>query len=143
MSQTTVFSANDGGNRVKLGHISSYVSQLTPAKAIFGQGLASFYFSEGVQAVIPQTEVTPMDMARFFGIPLMLVLFFFLLFPTSDRKAYAGENLTRVLIFSLYLAISMTNPVLFNSFGLLFVVWYWSNVLSIQRGAQQFSARRE
>jgi hypothetical protein len=84
-----------------------------------------------------------MDMARFFGVPLMLILFFVLFFPTSDTKSYGGENLTRVLIFSLYVGISLTNPVLFNSFGLLFVVWYWSNVLSIQRGAQKFSASRE
>lgn len=142
-SETRVFSANDSGNLIKLGHISSYLYQLTPAKALFGQGLASLYFSEGYQAVVSQTEITPMDMARFFGVPLMLILFFVLFFPTSDTKSYGGENLTRVLIFSLYVGISLTNPVLFNSFGLLFVVWYWSNVLSIQRGAQKFSASRE
>jgi hypothetical protein len=130
ISLTSVFSLDDPGNSIKVGHAASFVENLTLARMLFGEGLASFYFSAGFNSLTAQTEITPLDFARYVGFPLTAILYMTLLFPTWDRGAYAGSNGTRLVLFLLYLAISMTNPVMFNSYGLLVVVWYWNAILS-------------
>ena len=129
VSNTVIFSATEYSNRVKIGHIVSFLEYMTPSKMIFGEGLAAFYFSSGFNLSTPQTEITLLDMVRYLGVPLTIVLYLALLFPSLRPESYAGEKSTSVFIFVVYLAISLSNPVLFNSYGLLIVVWYWSVIL--------------
>ena len=103
---------------------------MTPVSLLFGEGLAATYFSSGYNALTAQTEITLLDMARYFGLPLTALLYAALLFPTPQGSSYHEENRSAVVIFLLYLSISMTNPVLFNSYGLLVVIWYWSRILA-------------
>jgi hypothetical protein len=136
-ASTSVFSLSDAGNNAKIGHLTSFLDNLTPARMFFGQGLASYYFSTGYQAFAAHTEVTPLDMARYLGFPLTAILYAALLFPTFQRSAYLGENKLKLVLFGIYLAISLTNPVLFNSYGLLVVLWYWAGIMSASRGGER------
>lgn len=134
ITETDVFSATEQSNRVKVGHAVSFLEHMTPLRVLFGEGLAAFYFSSGFNASTAQTEISLLDMTRYLGLPLTLVLYGALLFPTLRPEAYRVDNSTPFVIFLMYLAISVTNPVLFNSYGLLVVNWYWASILRLDRG---------
>lgn len=127
---TQVFSSEEISNKVKMGHVLSYFDSLTLKNFFFGDGLASYYYSSGTELFMAHTEVTPIDMCRYFGVFLTFSIFAVLVFPTLDFRRYQGENFLYFILFLLYLLLSATNPTLINSFGLLVVVWYWSKILS-------------
>ncbi len=131
LTHTGIFSLREYSNSIKVGHIVSFFEHMTPARILFGEGLAAYYFSSGLNSMTAQTEITLLDTIRFFGIPLTALVYAALLFPTLRREAYRNEKRTAVFLFLLYLAMSLTNPVLFNSYGLLIVVWYWSKTLDL------------
>ena len=128
LSNTLILSTEEASNAVKIGHVRSFFDQLTTASVIFGRGLASYYYSSGSDAFKSHTEITPLDMVRYFGIVLTSVLYFNIMFPVRRIKHYRGQNGIYVVAFVLYLALSMTNPVMFNSYGMLVILWYWSKV---------------
>lgn len=131
VARTAVFSTADFSNAVKMGHAASFVDNLDFTAAIFGEGLASFYFSAGRAAQVAQTEITLLDMLRYVGFILTPLVFAALAFPSWRlwRYTHDGSRVIAVSIFVLYLMLSLTNPVLFNSFGLSVVVWYWWRLL--------------
>lgn len=141
LSQTGIFSATEYSNSVKIGHIVSFFEYMTPWRMLFGEGLAAFYFSSGYNLSTAETEITLLDMVRFLGAPLTIVLYMALLFPSLRAESYGSEKSTSVFIFVVYLAISLTNPVLFNSYGLLVVVWYWSIILGTASNAAATPSR--
>jgi hypothetical protein len=79
------------------------------------------------------TEITPLDMARYFGVVLATLLYFTIVFPTLRLKRYGGRNRIWLIAFLLYLVLSATNPVMFNSYGMLVVLWYWSKLIGVSR----------
>jgi hypothetical protein len=141
LSRTAIFSATEYSNAVKIGHIVSFFEYMTPWRMLFGEGLAAFYFSSGFNLSTPQTEITLLDMVRYLGAPLTVVLYMALLFPSLRAESYGGEKSTSVFIFVVYLAISLSNPVLFNSYGLLIVIWYWSVILGTSSNAAATPSR--
>jgi len=141
LSQTAIFSATELSNSIKIGHIASFFEYMTPWRMLFGEGLAAFYFSSGFNLSTAQTEITLLDMVRYLGVPLTIVLYLALLFPSLRPESYGGEKSTSVFIFVVYLAISLSNPVLFNSYGLVIVVWYWSMILGTSSNAAATPSR--
>lgn len=128
LGNTMILSAQETSNAVKIGHFRSYFDDVTPISALFGRGLASYYYSTGSVAMKAHTEITPLDMMRYFGVPLTCVLYFFIMFPARGLSRYVGSNGIHVFAFVLYLALSVTNPVMFNSYGMLVVLWYWAKI---------------
>ena len=129
--RTTVFSTAEEGNSIKLGHAASFLDNLSLPHVLFGEGLAAFYYSVGLGRQVPQTEITLFDMLRYFGFVLTPIMFAALFFPALRLHHYIGDRrrVMAVALFVLYVALSLTNPVLFNSMGLSVVVWYWWRVL--------------
>jgi hypothetical protein len=128
LRETTIFSGEESSNFVKIGHFNSYLEGLSVSGVLFGDGLGSYYFSNGRDRWISHTELTPIDMARYLGIPLALAFYTLLIFPTSRFNFYRGDNVLFCFGFFLFLVLSMTNPTLVNSYGMLVVVWYWSKI---------------
>lgn len=130
-ASTTVFSPTDMSNAIKLGHAESFLTTRTWQGLLFGDGLAAMHFTAGLGLRVPQTEITLLDMLRYFGIVLAPLVFSALLFPVADSRRYVASPTGRlaVLVFAAYLTLAMTNPVLFNSAGLTVVLWYWSRIL--------------
>jgi len=129
MEMTTVFSSKETSNSIKMGHAISFVEHMTPMRLLFGEGLAATYFSLGNNAVVPQTEITLLDIVRYVGLPLTALLYAALLFPVLRAKSYGGANRKVLILFVLYLVMALTNPVLFVSYGLIVVLWYWSKII--------------
>jgi hypothetical protein len=102
---------------------------MTSWRLLFGDGLASTYYTVGFQIRAAQTEITLLDMIRYFGLPLTALLYAALLFPSLRQRSIDRRKLKAIVIFAVYLLMSLTNPILFNSFGLMIVVWYWTRML--------------
>lgn len=132
LNHSTFFSMSERSNAVKAGHILSYFEQLNLKQALIGDGLASFYYSSGTKYELAHTEITFMDHCRWFGIPFAILVWGSLVVPKirnnwKDWKNWkVWELKEELVILLLYMVFAQTNPVLFNSFGLTVVLWYWN-----------------
>ena len=129
-NNTNAFSSDEESNSVKIGHIISFFDNLNFINFFTGDGLGAYYFSKGVGGLKANTEVTPIDMLRYFGFILTPILYTVIIFPIKKLGGYTGENKFFTVIFIIYLINSFTNPIMFNSYGLLIVLWYWSKILN-------------
>jgi hypothetical protein len=136
LSHTNIFSSNEYSNSVKIGHIESFLENLNFKNFFIGDGLASFYYSKGSQKLLAHTEVTPIDMLRYLGFIFMPLLYYAIIFPVK-RLQYYLDNKSFLILFSIYLLNSMTNPIMFNSYGLLIVLWYWHKIINISNVKQE------
>lgn len=131
VAETSVFSSDEASNSIKIGHFLSFLNVVDWKMLVFGNGLCSFFYTEGYQRLVSQTEITWMDSIRYVGLPLSILLFSILLFPTRRYVPSVQGSSSRLIIF-MYLIMSLSNPVLFNSFGFLVILWYWSVVIKNQ-----------
>lgn len=141
LKNTDIFSSDEGSNNVKIGHFDSFIESTNFFNLITGNGLAAKYFSKGTNSVLAHTEITPVDMIRYLGIVMAFLLYWFIIFPTKRIKSYLGNNFLYMVIFIIYVLNSMTNPTMFNSFGLLVVIWYWYKIL--KEGEENFISKIE
>jgi hypothetical protein len=125
VTNTTVFDSGEESNSVKIGHYESFKDHLSFFNFFLGEGLASIYYSKGTQSLKAHTEITPLDMLRYFGFILTPILYLVIVFPTKKISSYIGCNFLYVVLFLIYVINSFTNPTMFNSYGLLLVLWYW------------------
>lgn len=139
-AKTSLLDVREVSNNIKLGHLKSFIDQLDMNRIVFGDGLASYYFSSGREQLVAHTEITLLDMLRFFGFIITPALYLALLFPSTSLRNYRGRGTHAFAFFLLYLLLSMTNPVLFDAGGLLIVVWYWQKILT--RPPQRAEGRR-
>lgn len=132
LTETTVFSSQNESNNVKSKHIESFFESLNFTNSIIGNGLGANFYSKGEIRKVAITEITPMDMVRYFGFIFASFLYYFMLFPTTNFNKYKGKGLY-IVLFLIYVINSMSNPTMFNSFGLLLILWYWDKILSNQK----------
>lgn len=126
---TNVFDKNDLSNAAKLGHLNSFWKNLNLYNFFLGEGLASYYYSEGSGGLKAVTEITLLDLLRYFGFVLTPIIYSYIFFPVKRFNAYLGDNLIYFVVFFMYVINSMTNPTFLNSYGFLVVLWYWSKIL--------------
>ncbi|MCU0214173.1 hypothetical protein PSFL_54190 [Pseudomonas sp. DD1] len=131
LTETSMFSSDEQSNNIKIGHIISFLNVADWKMLVFGNGLGTYYYTEGYGELAAQTEITWMDSVRYVGLPLSLLLFSVLLFPNRKYLASVQGSSSRLIMF-MYLLMSLSNPVLFNSFGFLVILWYWSVVIKNQ-----------
>jgi hypothetical protein len=129
ITNTAVFDSQEVSNIVKIGHYESFVDHLNFFNFFLGEGLGSYYYSKGLQAMTAHTELTPLDMLRYFGFILTPLLYFYIVFPTKKIVSYLGKNSLYLLLLLIYVLNSISNPTMFNSYGLLIVLWYWYKIL--------------
>ncbi len=130
VANTNVFDSSDGSNSVKIGHAESFFESRDIYNLVIGEGLGSYYYSKGSQAMKAHTEITPFDMIRYLGIVFTIILYTVIIFPVRQLKSYLGENFLYVVIFLIYVINSFSNPTFFNSYGLLIVLWYWYKIIN-------------
>jgi hypothetical protein len=129
LTNTTVFASGEESNSAKIGHYESFVENIDFFNLFLGEGLGSYYYSKGSQSMKAHTELTPIDMLRYFGFILAPLLYFIIIFPSKKIGSYLGTNSLYVIIFLIYVVNSITNPTMFNSYGLLVALWYWYKIL--------------
>jgi len=126
LDRTTIFSAGEVSNSIKIDHFRFFINALDVPSALFGNGLGSYYLSG--KGVLAHTELTPVDMVRYFGFPLAILLYWTLIFPVGDFGKYKGPNAIYTFGFFLFLILSITNPTLINSYGMIAIIWYWAKI---------------
>ena len=130
--RTSMFNSNELSNSIKIGHFLSFLDVADWKMLLFGNGLGSYFYTQVYGRYVSQTEITWLDSVRYVGIPLSLVLFTVFLFPRSRYVPEKTMASSRLIMF-MYLLMSLSNPVLFNSFGFFVILWYWSAVMKDQK----------
>ena len=130
--QTSFFNPGELSNSTKIGHVLSFLEVADWKMLVFGNGLGSYFYTQGYGRLVSQTEITLLDSIRYVGVPLTTVLFVSFLFPRSKYISSKSMSSNRLIMF-MYLLVSLSNPVLFNSFGFFVILWYWSVLMSVQR----------
>lgn len=124
------FQEKDESQTIKAGHMASYFKLFSnsPGTLLFGQGPGSKFFSSGINADILQSELTYLDLVRFFGIPLSLILIFILIYPILIlyKKRLNRKYLPAIVAYYGYLFIVGTNPLLISSTGIVAVIIMYS-----------------
>lgn len=116
----------DTSNFVKVGHITSFWGSLTLERAIFGEGLGAIFFSSGLDREVAHTEIVPLDLVRFVGLPLAVLVYISLIYPLAKLLSYDKGLRFITASLAIYLLISFSNPVVFNSYGMLTISLYWA-----------------
>lgn len=127
-TNSEVINSKEESNLVKIGHYESFIDNLNLINFCFGEGLGAYYYSKGSLALKAQTELTPFDMIRYLGFILTFTMYFFIFLPTKKIIAYKGDYTLYLFIMLIYVINSITNPTMFNSYGLLIVLWYWNKM---------------
>lgn len=122
---------SDESSVIKYGHYSSFKSNIedNPQYLIWGQGLGSKFYSEGIGAFTAQTELTYFDLVRFFGIPLTILFLCLIFYPIIYlyiNKKINKETRYIVVAYIAYLFIAGTNPLLISSTGMLILMAMYS-----------------
>jgi len=126
------FDTNDFGNSIKLKDAGSFVDWANLTNILFGEGLGSLYHSAGRGYLVAQTEITLLDNIRYFGVIITFLLYLAILFPSLRYLPFKVDGGFYFAVMCIYILMSLTNPMLFNSFGFIVILWYWSNVLNVK-----------
>ena len=121
LKNTNIFSSKEESNSVKIGHIESFneFTSDNPDVLIIGRGTGSSYYTEGFGRLAFQTEVTFLDMIRYWGILTAIVFIFLFSFPS------VCFNKSKIIAFIMYFIDATTNPLIFNSTGMLVISIYF------------------
>ena len=116
---TNLLSFTEKSNSIKIGHFRSFIQLLNknPLLLLFGKGTGSAYYTEGFKGVYSQTELTYLDMIRYFGIPVSIIFVLCMFFPK--------RNTVLSIPFLLYYIDAATNPLIFCSTGMLIISLYF------------------
>jgi len=128
--QTLSFEKADQSSAIKSGHFDSYILLFIdhPQYLIWGEGLGSTFYTSGNRTFVSQTELTYLDVVRWFGIPLALAMFFLLLYPVIylSLNKKVGDSKYLIAAYFGYLFIAGTNPLLMSSTGMLAIITMYS-----------------
>ena len=125
---SNIFDLNEQSNKVKIGDAISFFETLTLSTLFWGKGLATYFFASGRDSMAAHTENSLFDTIRYLGLILTFVTYSNILFPKINFK-FPRKNIEDLIIIFIYLIMSMTNPILFNSLGGILILWYWSKIL--------------
>jgi len=141
LQRTALLSAEEQSNTVKIAHYESFLEFIdeNPMVLLTGDGLGAAYHTRapGINQQVYQTELTYLDVIRYFGLAGGLCFLLLLVVPFSSTVP-DWLNLTG---FLAYLLVAGSNPLLFNSTGMLAVTYFWSRQLSPAGGEVRMPAR--
>ncbi len=129
------FRSDESSNAAKLGHLRSYAVEFDvhPTYLLWGQGADTEFYTEGFQAKTALTELTYVEMIRWFGIPLALLMLVAIFFPAVALVRRGGAMSFLAPPYIAYLWESASNPLLICSTGLLIVGAVWGVALAENR----------
>ena len=121
LTSTNVFDTKEKSNSIKINHIISFYELISeqPHILLIGNGTGSSYYTSGFNCITWQTEVTFLDMVRYWGIIGTVIVMFCFLY--NKNKSLSK---TYVIPFVLYVISAALNPLIFNSTGMLVLTIY-------------------
>lgn len=133
LTQTNALSSDEKSNSVKIGHLESFSEYMEqePLILLTGKGTASYYYTKGFGRYAWQTEVTYLDLIRYFGLFITFIFLLTIMMPT--RKT------TMNIPFIMFFIDATTNPLIFASTGMLVISLYYI----LQEGVPLFNNNLE
>lgn len=134
----TFFQRDELSNAAKLGHFRSYAALFNdhPTYLLWGQGADTEFYTEGFQDKTTLTELTYLDLIRWFGVPVSLLIMGAVIYPifTIAKRGNASTSYL-VVAYVAYLWEAVSNPLLVCSFGALVVSAMWQATMrnSVER----------
>lgn len=105
-------------------------SSKNPWLLIFGEGPGATFDSLGVRGRFAvQSELTYLDLIRWFGIPFTVIIMLVYLYPVRliySKRRNLEYSSVLILAYLLYLVIAGTNPLLISSTGMLALLVMYS-----------------
>ena len=128
---------SEASNLVKYAHITSYLGlfERNPLFLLFGQGPATYFYSEGFRHMTNITEWTYLELLRCYGI-FSAVILYVIIKPLVLMFKYINTQevvIAFILGYMLYLVIAGTNPLFLSSTGMLVVLSAYSFLDRIER----------
>lgn len=126
------FHSNDLSNAAKLGHIRSYEELFNdhPTYLLWGQGADTEFYTEGFEDKTTLTEMTYIDLIRWFGIPIAVLIMGGVLYPVFALVKQGDASSSYLVVpYVAYLWEAASNPLLVCGFGILVVSAMWGRVL--------------
>ncbi len=128
---------SEASNLVKYAHITSYFAlfERNPLFIIFGQGPATYFYSEGFRHMTNITEWTYLELVRCYGLFSSFILYVVLVPLIRLFKQISKSDIVFAFIlgYMLYLVIAGTNPLFLSSTGMLVVLTGYSFLDRIER----------
>jgi hypothetical protein len=125
-----LFDPNESSNSSKIIMLSDYASIFSdPMKLVLGTGLGAFdqWTEKGYNFI---TELTYFEIIRNYGLLLggamILLLIYPIVYAFLLRPSYKHKNI--VIGYLAYLVMSMTNPLLFSSMGMMYLALIMANI---------------
>lgn len=133
-------------NVIKFGNLNSYLSDIFNLKTfLFGAGLGSTFYAEGIGEYISNSELTYMDLWRIYGTFITLILLLCVFSPCIKmqlflrKKEFPKQYYRFAEGYGLYMILAGTNPLLLSStgmfvlaLGLLFITFLRQKVSRIK-----------
>lgn len=128
---------SEASNLVKYAHITSYLElfERNPLFLLFGQGPATYFYSEGFRHMTNITEWTYLELLRCYGL-FTAVILYVIIKPLVLMFKYINTQevvIAFILGYMLYLVIAGTNPLFLSSTGMLVVLSAYSFLDRIER----------
>jgi len=125
------FHPNELSNAAKLGHVHCYAVLFNdhPTYLLWGQGADTEFYTEGFEVKTTLTELTYIDMIRWFGIPVAALILGAVLYPVIVLARRKDDFSYLAVPYVAYLWEAASNPLLICSFGALVVSAMWGRSL--------------
>jgi hypothetical protein len=123
------FDPTEASNHIKSGHLKSYFDLFgnDPVQLIFGHGIGSSFFSNGLNKFVDVSELTYFEIIRIWGIVIASMFFVILCIPIVMEIIRKKFDYLFIGYIS-YLFICWTNPLLLSSTGMIVLVLVYSTV---------------
>lgn len=124
------FAVKESSNAIKVGHFHSYLDEFENHRTalLWGEGAETGFYSKGFEDWTTVTELSYLEIARIFGLPIMLLYCGGLLW--IGIRLFKVGSLPLAIAYLSYLAISASNPLLISSTGLLVVCAGWKEAVA-------------
>lgn len=126
------FHSDDLSNAAKLGHMRSYAELFNdhPTYLLWGQGADTEFYTEGFEDKTTLTEMTYIDLVRWFGIPVAVLIMGAVIYPIFAMARQRNMSSAYLIVpYIGYLWEAASNPLLVSGFGILVVSAMWGTVL--------------
>lgn len=116
-----MLSLSNYSNSIKLGYLTDYIRIANNVyNAIFGQGLGAYFFATPLNMYVNVTELTYLEIFRMYGLFVGALVIVMLIFPLNGLTSLSCSNKRYIYIgYAFYLLVSMINPYIFSSNGML------------------------
>lgn len=121
LTNSNAFDSKEESNSVKLLHIKSFNSYAdqNPFLFLLGHGTGSKYYTAGFGRYAVVTEITYLDMIRWWGVFGTIIMLILMVIPIKKI------SIKIFIPFFMYFINAATNPLIFSSVGMLAISVYF------------------